>query len=315
MTKIDMKKLLILGLVLSSLLSARDVVDESGMCSINWTQGHITCEGESEVGQSKYAATLVSKVIAQRNLLEVIKGVRIDSITTVKDGLLSSYIIQSRVQGVIKGAQIVFNKYNKQEGYATAKARIYMGKDLLAALLSDPTQFSWNEKIEQFFANFSLISSAQASTYNLADKDTLNKILEDFKAQGDTDSINFIETALSSLNDKSYSGILIDVSNLDNFQKAMIVRLVDENGKEVYPAKRISKRSLTKHNTSVGYIFGFEDARANKRVFNVPLELKVTKVYKNKKSNIVLNTQQIAQINALNEDIFQKAKIILVLGD
>ncbi|MEA2072527.1 MAG: hypothetical protein U9O86_03000, partial [Campylobacterota bacterium] len=161
-----MYKTLLLSAILTLSLQAREVVDSVGSCKINWTQGSITCEGESAEGQSKFAAKISAKVIAQRNLLEVVKGVRIDSMVTVKDGMFSSDVIKSRVQGVIKGGQIISNKYDSKDKYSVATIRLDMGKDLLSALLSDPTQLSWNEKIQKFWNKFSIYTNAYAATYS-----------------------------------------------------------------------------------------------------------------------------------------------------
>lgn len=304
---------LLFTLILS--LQAREVIDNVGTCKINWTQGNITCEGESAAGQNKYAAKISAKVIAQRNLLEVVKGVRIDSMVTVKDGMFSSDIITSRVQGVVRGGQIISNEYDSQEQYAVATIKLEMGKDLLSALLSDPTQLSWNEKVEKFWKGFNLVSTLNAATYSQYDKATLEKILADLRKQGDTKASNYVTSVLKDLSSVEYSGILIDVSNVSNFKKAMIVKLVDENGHEIYPANLVDKATLLKRNTSVGYMYGLNDARKNKRVFSVPVEMKAKKVYKKRLSNIVLNKEQIDIIKTLDKEILKNAKIILVLGD
>jgi len=137
-----MIKLVLFLLMLSGMIFAKDVIETKGSCSINWTLGDITCEGESESGQSRFAARTVSKVVAQRDLLEVIKGVRVDSKTTVKDGMLGSDIIKSSVVGVIKGAEILSNVYSKEDKSALATIRLRMGKDILQALLRDKNKIA-----------------------------------------------------------------------------------------------------------------------------------------------------------------------------
>jgi len=310
-----MKKLITAILLLSQLLLARDVIESSDGCSINWTQGYIECSAESAQGQSSYAAKLSAKVVARRDLLSVIKGVQLDSDTTVKDGLLVSDVIRERVVGVIKGCQISNVAYNHEHGYATATARIIMGKDLLAALMSDPTQLSFNEKVKKLFNAINPVSSLNASTYTPQERETIMKLLEDMRDIHNKSAVKHIKSILSDIDTTSYSGLLIDVSNLRNFKKAMVVRLVDKEGNEIYPARHLSREVLTKRNTSVGYMFGLEDARKNTRVFSTPLEIKVDSVYKNKRSNIVLNDSQIETIQNLGEEVLANAKIILVLED
>lgn len=308
-------KLLIILTLLSLNLQARDVVEDTGICQINWTQGTITCSGESAEGQARFAAKISAKVLAQRNLLEVVKGVRIDSEMTIVDGMLSSEVVSSRVSGMVRGAQLISNRYNSSLKNAVAIVRLQMGKDLLSALLSDPTKLSWNEKVEQLWNSFSIVATANASIYSSKDKATIEKILTDFRKNGEVKSSQYLEKILHDINVVKYSGILIDVSNIADFQKAMMVKLVDEQGAEVYPLDLVSRATLLKRNTSVGYIYGVEDARKNKRVFSKPIEFKAQNVYKNRKSNIVLSNEQIASIKSLDQDILHRAKVILVLGE
>jgi len=307
-------KLLLLFLTCYTLF-ARDVIDSKGECSINWTQGFIECQGESAEGQSRYAAKISAKVIAQRNLLEVIKGVHIDSETTVEDGMFSSEIIKSRVSGTIRGAQVVANDYDTHQKYAVAKLKLMMGKDLLAALLSDPTQLSFNEKVMQMWNSFHIITEANAATYGYKDKTTVQKLLEDLRNKGDKEGSAYLQQVLSSIESQNYTGVLIDVSDVKDFKKAMIVRLVDESGQEIYPGNLLSDKVLIRQNTSVGYIYGLEDAKKNKRVYNTPLAFKVESIYKKRYSNIVLTKKQIDMLQNIDKNILKNAKIILVLGD
>ncbi len=307
-------KIIVFTLSLSYALFARDAVDMSGPCMINWTQGLIGCEGESAAGQGSFAAKRVAVVVAQRNLLEVIKGVRIDSQTTIQDGLAGNEVITSRVEGVIRGAQVISNKYDDAKGSATARVQLRMGQDLLKALLSDPTELSWNEKVDALWDSFSIITPAMASSYSYKEKATLEKLLGDMKASKNSTGVKQLESILSEM-DTDFTGMLIDVSDVNGFEKALIVRLVDKNGQELYPAGALSKKMLQKRNTSVGYVLGHGDAIRNIRVFNKPLEIKASKVYRRKKSNIVLSDTQVAEFKKLDPEIFKKAKIVLLLGE
>ena len=62
-------------------------------------------------------------------------------------------------------------------------------------------------------------------------------------------------------------------------------------------------------------MYGFDDARNNKRVFSTPVEIKATQVYKRRHSNIVLTQEQIETITSIDKNVLKEAKIILVLGE
>jgi hypothetical protein len=83
--------------------------------SVNWTEQFIYAKGESvidnerfkNVAQARAMAARGAVVVAQRNLLEIIKGVNVTSETTVQDMITTSDYIYTRIDGVIKGAQQV----------------------------------------------------------------------------------------------------------------------------------------------------------------------------------------------------------------
>ncbi len=94
------------------------LVENMGNGGINWSRGIVTAKGigappEKYYGkpQARPAALTAAKYVAMRNLLEIINGVRIDSTTTVKDFAVSSDIIYSKVNGMVRGARIIKQEY------------------------------------------------------------------------------------------------------------------------------------------------------------------------------------------------------------
>ncbi len=79
---------------------------------VNWEDGYITANGVGTAQASGnkdldvVLATRAATVIAQRSLLETIKGVRIDSTTRVENMMLTEDIILSQVSGIVKGAKV-----------------------------------------------------------------------------------------------------------------------------------------------------------------------------------------------------------------
>jgi hypothetical protein len=91
------------------------IITDSRNGSINWTQQYITAKGSSVLdtvrfknpAQARMMATRGAMVVAQRNLLEIIKGVEVTSETTVQDMVATNDYVYTRLDGVIKGAQQV----------------------------------------------------------------------------------------------------------------------------------------------------------------------------------------------------------------
>lgn len=80
---------------------------------VNWTDGYLEVTGEAIFpdGKSYPQARLLARrgaiVDAQRRLLEILQGVRVDAMTTVQDFMTVSDIVRTRVEGVVKNAFIV----------------------------------------------------------------------------------------------------------------------------------------------------------------------------------------------------------------
>jgi hypothetical protein len=82
---------------------------------INWTGQYIEAEGEGIIdnerfknpAQARALAIRGATVVAQRNLLEIVKGVTVTSETTVEDMITTKDLITTKIEGVVKGAQMV----------------------------------------------------------------------------------------------------------------------------------------------------------------------------------------------------------------
>jgi hypothetical protein len=94
---------------------AKPIVEQKENGVVNWTEQYIEATGVSFMdferfkieGQAEEMAKRGAIVIAQRNLLEIISGLRITGQTIVRDFVTESDVVMSRIDGVIKGAQMV----------------------------------------------------------------------------------------------------------------------------------------------------------------------------------------------------------------
>ncbi|HYA86596.1 MAG TPA: hypothetical protein VEI57_06005 [Nitrospirota bacterium] len=85
---------------------------------VDWTTGVITAVGigappaqPANAAQARAMAERAAQVVALRNLLEAVKGVRVDSTTTVENFMVTSDVIKTEVNGFIQGAMPVDKKY------------------------------------------------------------------------------------------------------------------------------------------------------------------------------------------------------------
>lgn len=114
---------------------------------IDWIRGIVTAKGygtfdisAKNKAQEILKAQRVATVVAQRNLLETIKGVHITSETIVEDYILKSDFIFSRIQGVIKNARLIGEpKIDKENGIVEVELAVdfYGEKGFIPPILKE----------------------------------------------------------------------------------------------------------------------------------------------------------------------------------
>jgi hypothetical protein len=85
---------------------------------IDFTTGVITAVGigappanPANPAQARAMAERAAHVVALRNLLEAVKGVRVDSTTLVENFMVTSDVIKTEVSGIVQGAMPMDKKY------------------------------------------------------------------------------------------------------------------------------------------------------------------------------------------------------------
>jgi hypothetical protein len=115
----------------------KGVIEPAGSSGkVDWTTGVITAVGIGappaqpvNAAQGRAMAELAAQVVAYRNMLEAVKGVRVDSTTTVENFMVSSDVIKTDVSGIIQGAMVMDKKY-----VSDGSVEVTMGMKLPGAL-------------------------------------------------------------------------------------------------------------------------------------------------------------------------------------
>jgi hypothetical protein len=89
-------------------------------------EGYIQVVGVSEEGQSRYKAMRAATVVAQRDLLEIMEGLRLSGQTTVRDGMLQSDDIRTSISGFLRGAIKCGEKYHNDRRYAEVCMKLHI---------------------------------------------------------------------------------------------------------------------------------------------------------------------------------------------
>ena len=108
---------------------------------VNWTDGYIEAVGigappQRYIGtpQARPNALRAAQVDAYRNLLEVINGVRVDSTTTIRDFTVESDVINTQVQGIVKGARTMKQEY-LSDGTVEVTVRMPMAGNFASVII------------------------------------------------------------------------------------------------------------------------------------------------------------------------------------
>ena len=136
-----------LVLILSSPLSMaqdrREVVENLSSGAINWSQGVVSAKGSgappkgiTNPAQARLMTERAAKADALRNLLETVKGVRVDSETTVENFTAKSDRVLTRVSGIVVGARVVNTRY-LSDGGVEVTVEVNMTGELLAVMLQE----------------------------------------------------------------------------------------------------------------------------------------------------------------------------------
>ena len=120
-----------------------DMVTPNGRA--DWTTGIVTAKGigippknAASALQSKEMARTAAWAVALRNLLEVVKGVRVDSTTTVNNFVTTNDEVRTRVEGMVKGAKLV-KEQEMPDGSFETTVEMKLTGDFSGVVLPKPT--------------------------------------------------------------------------------------------------------------------------------------------------------------------------------
>ena len=150
------------------------------MSTVSYSPGPVSA-GSSDAGATggSLAPAVAAVVVAPRNLLEIIKGVRVDSDTRVENFMTSYDVVYTHVDGIIKGArQAGPAKYDSLAGTVEVELEVslYGAKGIEGGLeqvlapgaaRGDLTGASVSPAVQEFFRQYGgLVFDAGASNLN-----------------------------------------------------------------------------------------------------------------------------------------------------
>jgi hypothetical protein len=135
-----------LVLLASPVIAQQPLIQPIGNGEVNWATQVISATGSGapnpqapNIAAARLGAERAAKADALRNILETLKGVRIDSQTLVVNAMTESDVIRTQVQGIVQGARVVNTRY-LSDGAVEVTVEVPMAGPLSQTILP-PTSF------------------------------------------------------------------------------------------------------------------------------------------------------------------------------
>lgn len=232
--------------------------------------------------QREMGAKRAAVVTAQRAVAEYLNGFALVGDTLVKDGVLESDVIRSAVSGMVKGAQIVVQEYNKEKD--TAVAIVKVG-------LHGPKGFA-------------------SSFYEKMLKDPeVKKSLTELDGKP---APKFVPAKVEPV-PETYDALIVDATE-QNFRPALINRIFTDKSELLYDPSKVSQKVLVEQGCGE-YTNSVEKAKAalGTRGAKNPLVVKATGTVS--AADLQVSGADAAAIYAANEkgNFLAGAKVAFVL--
>ncbi|HOC88189.1 MAG TPA: hypothetical protein PLO28_01790 [bacterium] len=239
-----------------------------------------------------------AKRVALRNLLETVKGMSLDSETTVRNFMVENDVIVTRVNGVLRNFTVVDTKY-MSTGDIEVTIEMPISGALADALLPQPAGSSLGP-----------VTTAPAT----AVCPTCGQPWPAGRPMPSHVTSQPQGTAPAPQgNDGAYTGLVIDAKGM-GLRPAMSPKILDEAGEEIYGSKNVSREWAVQIGM-VGYDKDLSRARANERVTSNPLVVKAVRVSGDNKADVVVADASAAAIRsaAASQNFLDHCKVMFIV--
>lgn len=249
----------------------------------DWSQGVITATGigvPSPDATSAFHAKAMAKraalVVAYRNLLEIIQGIRVDSVTTVNNYMVESDVVKTKVQGFVKGAKVIDQK-EMADGSFVITVEMPLTGELPAAIIPKPQ------------------GRPAAITFPAQSVSTTSPS----RVEKDYDGV--------------FTGLVINAKGL-GAKPALNPKIYMEDGRVAYGVEWVDQQTLNDQGI-VGYVHGEEAAKVNSRVTHDPFLINAIHVKGENKTDLVISDADAQSLHLVpaHVDFLERGRVLVVL--
>ncbi len=293
-----------------------EVVELVGNGEINWSQGVILAKGSGappkeakNIAQARLMAERAALSDARRNLVEVLKGVRVDSATTVENFMVKSDQIRLSAEGFVQGsAEIRDQRKYLSDGAIEVTVAMNLTGDFLTLMLGQA-----REQKELKPPKASPVEKPAPPPPPPAPEKKVEPAPEPPKARVEEKPVPEAKPLPVAVDLPKFTGLVIDTRGL-NMRAALIPRVLDENGQEIYQGQYVPQDKAGQNGVAL-YARDLTAAQTNPRVGKSPLTVKGAKVNPNNPSEIILSTEDAKRVTpfAHKGTFLEECRVMIVL--
>jgi len=329
-------------------MNPSDAVESVGQGMINWTSGEVYATGIGapppnavNPAQARAMAERAAQVVAYRNLLEIVKGVRVDSETVVENFMTKSDIIRTKVDGIIKGAMPIKKQY-LSDGSVEVTVVMRMKGDFLNAVVPEtfggsslpplpmrpapsvtppvppkqaPAPTASDKKLEppRVEPVKPAPTTAQPEKKPEPPKGTTQQAQQEKKVESPQQQpVVAPEQPTAQFKGGKATGVVIDGRGL-GLKPALLPKIVDQQGQEIYVGQVVPRTNAVEQGVA-GYAKDVNAAANNFRVTDNPAVIRGLRASGAARTDIVLSQTDAQMLRDLGKkgDFLQFCRVIIV---
>jgi hypothetical protein len=253
---------------------------------IDWSNGVIYATGMGvpmqnvSQAQKRYSALEAARLVAMRNLLQMVEGINISSTRTVKAGMLENDTINTQINGRIRQVIQAGRPKEMSDGSVWVTMKMYL-RDIMSILI----------KNEQF-------DTQETSMNKAAEPKQEAKKKEGPSYGGDADTV--------------YTGLIIDARGV-GISPAMSPKVYNTEGKEIYGSAAVDRDFVLQHGI-VGYVKDMTKAQQHQRVKGNPLIIKAHS--SEKATDLTISNEDASLLEKLDasQSFLREARVLIIVG-
>ncbi|GAU09536.1 hypothetical protein DPF_2263 [Desulfoplanes formicivorans] len=284
---------------------------------VNWQSGLVTAVGIGappanavNMAQARALARRAAIVVARRNLLEIIKRVRIDSAATVGEYMVTNDAIRTSVSGYLHNSQIYDVAY-MSDGSVEATVGVSLRGGLAQIVIPKTMPFKVVEPALPTDAQESVAAPMTQPTESTSAASASSEPADVTEPVSDEHAPAQPAPAVES--GMVVTGLVVDASG-SGAHPAMSPKIIDEQGNEVYGSALVSREYAIQQGMA-GYARDVEQAKVRPRVTDQPLVVRALSAMGKGMSDLVISNADANKLRALteNQDFFEKCRVMIVL--